>query len=919
MTDFEEADYAEPESDDEAKQLHLESSAIAPPQVESSSTPARLEHEDQFEKQLALDSESELQGAKDDSTAARASTLGSESKPLAKACPARKPRCPALLQDTFQIALGKWSQGESDFRIDLDDGQYIFTEHGVQCKLIRGGEWLMGDTEDGIIRLKPKEDGTLIFQRRKKTEREFVFLICKKAHEKTEPAATSKDPGPSEVENSSSVVSDVLPAQKDCEKDDIRECNVKAPEEINLVEVATVAPEKEASLKEVQTSSDGAGLSESATTTPEKDTGLKELDASSNGMDSSESAATTPEKGVCLEHAVDLSASDDEDEDDLLSDVCKMDVAPTPLADESKTNDLQVSEAPKMAFIEGAETKACESQADVRHEMVQEPVMDEVNRPKPKKMPKRMAKKPPDEHVQANEGNAQAEKRLSSEADVGEESRAAELEKLFKEKLKDDKASEEKRKHRVPVVLTKDTDIQVTSHALAALKSWFEDETRKNEHEFEIIETNRYLRRYMHEACARDFPDLLVVSRPTAREGVSKMIGMRLTEEQVSELQLQRQRHVESTNKVCQHGASSFEAASSRDWRRDIALSRQRSIGSFKDQILDASSVARQVASVPEGVRVIPLKRNGGIVKSDIDAPRTRASQRVICRLWAKTGTCRFGDACKFTHENVAVDEKVAPAVSEDLIPDWKRLKTGEAGDPPASPMALLNNLRSIWGEMQKTKATNDAEDEKMKISEPMQDETQAEVDPYLEVGMETTAECEEPAKPDLAVVDVISDDEENPIAAEFRLAFEELPEAEREGEGVPLEKGKLVDEFMNAFSELPDSSTSTLPSIKPTRSVKKFCCRSGHKLEKGAYFDRSCDACARTATAFRCSEGCEYDLCVACYEAAEARSVASPQQSSTSSKPTITTSKRKAEVACPESSRPELKFARQYIAQRSS
>jgi hypothetical protein len=196
-----------------------------------------------------------------------------------------------------------------------------------------------------------------------------------------------------------------------------------------------------------------------------------------------------------------------------------------------------------------------------------------------------------------------------------------------------------------------------------------------------------------------------------------------------------------------------------------------------------------------------------------------------------------------------------------------------------------------------------------------------ASVDPYLDVGMELAEEADE-------TIAVISDDEENPIAAEFRMAFQDLPEAEGEAPApspspeaelqLP-ESGKLVDQFMDAFSELPDASAP--PSrIKPSRGVRKLCCKSGHALQQGTYFDRSCDVCARTATSYRCSGACEYDLCNKCYDAAasEARSVASPQQScSSSTTPSIRPSKKNIEALAASASCPELSFARRYLAQR--
>mmetsp|Transcript_86746 Transcript_86746/g.193149 ORF Transcript_86746/g.193149 Transcript_86746/m.193149 type:complete len:187 (+) Transcript_86746:3-563(+) len=102
---------------------------------------------------------------------------------------------------------------------------------------------------------------------------------------------------------------------------------------------------------------------------------------------------------------------------------------------------------------------------------------------------------------------------------------------------KEDKASDEKKEAapRSRMVLTKEADIETTGKAIAALRSWLADEANKDQTEFEVIEANAYLRRFMHETLAAEFPDLIVESRQTPRSGVSKMFVLRLTEAQKTE------------------------------------------------------------------------------------------------------------------------------------------------------------------------------------------------------------------------------------------------------------------------------------------------------------------------------------------------------------------------------------------------
>merc|ERR1739838_851194 len=102
------------------------------------------------------------------------------------------------------------------------------------------------------------------------------------------------------------------------------------------------------------------------------------------------------------------------------------------------------------------------------------------------------------------------------------------------------------------VALTKDSDILLTSEAILGLKAWLGDDAKKAETEFEVIETNAYLRRFMHQTLADDFPELIVESRPTAKPGISKMFVLRLTEEQKAEraAKLRKDKEIEVNRKI---------------------------------------------------------------------------------------------------------------------------------------------------------------------------------------------------------------------------------------------------------------------------------------------------------------------------------------------------------------------------------
>jgi len=102
-------------------------------------------------------------------------------------------------------------------------------------------------------------------------------------------------------------------------------------------------------------------------------------------------------------------------------------------------------------------------------------------------------------------------------------------------KLKASLMPEEKAAPRERIVLAKASDIETTGAAVEGLRSWLADETKKSETEFELLTTNAYLRRFMYEALAADFPDLAVESRPTKTRGVSTLVALRLDAEQKAE------------------------------------------------------------------------------------------------------------------------------------------------------------------------------------------------------------------------------------------------------------------------------------------------------------------------------------------------------------------------------------------------
>lgn len=89
---------------------------------------------------------------------------------------------------------------------------------------------------------------------------------------------------------------------------------------------------------------------------------------------------------------------------------------------------------------------------------------------------------------------------------------------------------------RTPLVLTKKADIELTDQAIAGIKEWLADETKKEESEHEVMTTNPYIRRFLYEQVAAKFPELLAESRPVPGvRGRSTFVVLRLSQEQKAE------------------------------------------------------------------------------------------------------------------------------------------------------------------------------------------------------------------------------------------------------------------------------------------------------------------------------------------------------------------------------------------------
>jgi len=108
---------------------------------------------------------------------------------------------------------------------------------------------------------------------------------------------------------------------------------------------------------------------------------------------------------------------------------------------------------------------------------------------------------------------------------------------------------EKKDDTRTPIVLSQQTDIEETGTALAGLRAWFEE--KKEETLYEVMTTNPFLRRYLHEQVAANYPDLVTESRPAPR-GRKTLVVLRLSEEEKAEraASLLREKETEYNNNV---------------------------------------------------------------------------------------------------------------------------------------------------------------------------------------------------------------------------------------------------------------------------------------------------------------------------------------------------------------------------------
>uniref|UniRef100_A0A7S1RLQ3 Uncharacterized protein n=1 Tax=Alexandrium catenella TaxID=2925 RepID=A0A7S1RLQ3_ALECA len=89
---------------------------------------------------------------------------------------------------------------------------------------------------------------------------------------------------------------------------------------------------------------------------------------------------------------------------------------------------------------------------------------------------------------------------------------------------------------RTSLVLTKKSDIELTDKAIAGIREWLADETKKQETEYEVLTTNPYIRRFLYEQVGAKFPELLAESRPVPNvRGRSTFLVLRLSEEQKAE------------------------------------------------------------------------------------------------------------------------------------------------------------------------------------------------------------------------------------------------------------------------------------------------------------------------------------------------------------------------------------------------
>lgn len=82
-----------------------------------------------------------------------------------------------------------------------------------------------------------------------------------------------------------------------------------------------------------------------------------------------------------------------------------------------------------------------------------------------------------------------------------------------------------------PMVLTKKGDIELTDKAIADLRQWLADDSRRAETEYEVLTTNGYIRRFLYQTVKEHFPQLTAESRPVpGMKGISAFVVLRLDE-----------------------------------------------------------------------------------------------------------------------------------------------------------------------------------------------------------------------------------------------------------------------------------------------------------------------------------------------------------------------------------------------------
>lgn len=103
------------------------------------------------------------------------------------------------------------------------------------------------------------------------------------------------------------------------------------------------------------------------------------------------------------------------------------------------------------------------------------------------------------------------------------------------------------------LVLTQESDISATTKALESFRRWLKDDGRKNETEFDVMTTNAYLRKYLHQIFEKEFPDIKCESRQVeGARGISTFVALRLNKDQekARDVKIQAEKQEELVQKV---------------------------------------------------------------------------------------------------------------------------------------------------------------------------------------------------------------------------------------------------------------------------------------------------------------------------------------------------------------------------------